>query len=219
MSSSSLCQPNPIHPNITKDKKVQQDVQRYDSHIIRSFICNMKRPSVKQSVKQQVSSNFQIYLGKTDDYPPPLPSPPSPFETARAQSELFAFQCSQWEPIRNSQLIGRYKEMSVWHQVNLMIYPPLPSPPLPPPFETARAQSELFTFQCSQWEPIQNSQLIGRYKEMSVWHQVNLTIYPPFETAKAQSELFTFQCSQWEPMQNSQLIGRYQEMSVWHLNL
>ena len=29
--------------------------------IIRSFICNMKRPSVKQSIKLQVSSNFQIY--------------------------------------------------------------------------------------------------------------------------------------------------------------
>ena len=61
--------------------------------------------------------------------------------------------------------------MSAWHQVNLMIYPP--------PFKTARAQSELFAFQCSQWEPILNSQLIGRYKEMSVWHQVNLMIYPP----------------------------------------
>ena len=34
------------------------------------------------------------------------------FETGRAQSELFAFQFSQWELIWNSQLIGRYKEMS-----------------------------------------------------------------------------------------------------------
>ena len=34
------------------------------------------------------------------------------FETARAHSELFAFQCSQWELIWNSQLIGRYKEMT-----------------------------------------------------------------------------------------------------------
>ena len=34
------------------------------------------------------------------------------FETGRAQSELFAFQCGQWELIWNSQLIGRYKEMS-----------------------------------------------------------------------------------------------------------
>ena len=33
-----------------------------------------------------------------------------------------------------------------------------------PPFKTARAQSELFTVQC---EPIQNSQLIGKYKEKS----------------------------------------------------
>ena len=38
--------------------------------IIRSFICNMKRPSVKQSIKQQVRSNFQIYLGKSDDGAP-----------------------------------------------------------------------------------------------------------------------------------------------------
>ena len=29
-------------------------------HIIRSFICNMKRPSVKQSIKWQVCSNFQM---------------------------------------------------------------------------------------------------------------------------------------------------------------
>ena len=49
--------------------------------------------------------------------------PCTPFETVRAQTELFASQCGQWETIWNSQLIGRYKEMSVWHQVNLMIYP------------------------------------------------------------------------------------------------
>ena len=97
--------------------------------------------------------------------------------------------------------------MSVWHQVNLMIYPP---------FETARAESKLFAFQCGQWEPIQNSQQIGRYKEMSVWHQVHLTIYPPFQSARAQSELFILQCSQWEPIWNSQLIEKYKEMSVWH---
>ena len=37
-----------------------------------------------------------------------------------------------------------------------------------PPFKIARAQSELFAVQCDQWEPIQNSQLIGKYKEKSV---------------------------------------------------
>ena len=52
---------------------------------IRSFVCNTKRPSVKQSMKWQVSSDFQIYPGKTDP----------PFETARALSELFAVQCCQ----------------------------------------------------------------------------------------------------------------------------
>ena len=62
----------------------------------------------------------------------------------------------QWELIWNSQLIGRYKEMS-----------PGESYDIPPQFETGRAESELFTFQCSQWELIWNSQLIRRYKEMS----------------------------------------------------
>ena len=87
----------------------------------------------------------------------------------------------QWELIWNSQLIGRYKEMS-----------PCESYDIPPPqFETGRAQSELFAFQCGQWELIWNSQLIGRYKEMS-----------PGESY-----------GQWELIWNSQLIGRYKEMS------
>ena len=117
-------------PFLLFNEAIHTNERKLSWYLVRSFVCNTKRPSVKQSVKWQVSSNFQIYPGKTDDYSPPLPSPPSPFKTARAQSELFAFQCGQWEPIRNSQLIGRYKEMSVWHQVNLMIYPPLPSLPI-----------------------------------------------------------------------------------------
>ena len=58
------------------------------------------------------------------------------FETGRAQSELFAFQCGQWELIWNSQLIGRYKEMS--------------------PGESY-----------SQLDFIWNSHIIGKYKDMS----------------------------------------------------
>ena len=137
-------------------------------------------------MKWQVSSNFLIYPGKTDE-----PSLHPPFETARVLSELYAFQCSQWAPIWNSQIIGRYKEMSVWHQVNLQIYPP----PSLPPFKTARALSELYAFQCSQWVPIRNSQLIGRYKEMSVWHQVNLQIYPPPPIQNCQSSEWTLRFS------------------------
>ena len=38
---------------------------------------------------------------------------PPPFKTARAKSEIFAVQCDQWEPIRNSQLIRKYKEIPV----------------------------------------------------------------------------------------------------------
>ena len=37
-----------------------------------------------------------------------------------------------------------------------------------PPFKTAWAVSELYIFQCDQWELIQNSQLIRKYKEIPV---------------------------------------------------
>ena len=52
------------------------------------------------------------------------------------------------------------------------------TPPAPSKLPVLRVISSFF-FQCSQWEHIWNSQLIGKYKEMSVWHQVNLTKYPP----------------------------------------
>ena len=44
-----------------------------------------------------------------------------------------------------------------------------------PPFETARALSELYILQCGQWAPIWNSQIIGRYKEIPV-HRENMKI-------------------------------------------
>ena len=37
--------------------------------------------------KLETSSNFQIYPGKSDE--------PPPFETARALSKLYTFECSQ----------------------------------------------------------------------------------------------------------------------------
>ena len=125
----------------------------------------------------------------------------------------------QLDPIWNSQLIGRYKEMSpgesyIWNcqstEWTLRFSMWSMRPHLKqstnrkisrnvtrwilqynPPFETGRAQSELFTFQCGQWELIWNSQLIGRYKEMS--------------PGKSYGQL--------DPIWNSQLIGRYKEMS------
>ena len=141
------------------------------------------------------------------------------FETGRAQSELFTFQCSQWELIWISQLIGGYKEMSPgesyiwnWQSTEWTLYFSMQSMRAHlkqstnrkisrnvtrwilwynSPFETGRAQSELFTFQCGQWVLIWNSQLIGRYKEMSPGEYYG----------------------QLDPIWNSQLIGRYKEMS------
>ena len=87
--------------------------------------------------------------------------PPSHSKLPEHRVNSFAFQCDQWEPIQNSQLIGKYKENQFYPGKTY-------DRPLSLPFETARAQSELFAFQCDQWEPIWNSQLIGKYKEKSV---------------------------------------------------
>ena len=76
-----------------------------------------------------------------------------------------------------------------------------------PPFETARALSQLFAVQCHQWEPIQNSQLIRIYKEGNI-------PLPQFKTARALSQLFTVQCHQWEPIRNGQLIRIYKEGNI-----
>ena len=56
--------------------------------LIRSFICNMKRPSVKQSIKWQVRSNFQFYPGKTEK-PSLPPSPHLKLPELRVDSSLF----------------------------------------------------------------------------------------------------------------------------------
>ena len=45
----------------------------------------------------------------------------NPFETARVQSEFFAVQCCQWEPIQNSQLIRKYKKIPVQWQIYRII--------------------------------------------------------------------------------------------------
>ena len=59
-----------------------------------------------------------------------------------------------------------------------------------PQFETGRAQSELFTFQCSQWELIWNSQLIGIYKEMSPGESYNIPPSLKLAELRVNSSLF-----------------------------
>ena len=113
---------------------------------------------------------------------------------------------------RNSQLIRKYKEILVYIRIQI------PKADGPPPFETARALSELYAFQCCQWEPIQNSQLIRKYKEIPVYIRIQIPKAdgpPPIETARALSEVYAFQCCQWEPIWNSQLIRKYKEIPVY----
>ena len=120
------------------------------------------------------------------------------FETAIAQSEFFTFQCGQWELIWNSELIGRYKEMSpgesydTFHLkqwTNRKILRNVTRWILHLKLAELRVNSS--AFQCGQWELIWHSQLIGRYKEMS-----------PGESY-----------GQLDLVWNSELIERYKEMS------
>ena len=69
----------------------------------------------------------------------------------------------------------------------------------PPHFETARAQSELFAFQCGQWELIWNSQLIGRYNLVTFLYIFLLVdcfkwaLIDCIEKRRVHSELWQFQ--------------------------
>ena len=139
------------------------------------------------------------------------------FETARAQSELFTFQCGQWETIWNSQLIGRYKEMSVWHHVNLTIYPPslkLPELRVNSSLFNAVNESSLGLSYVIWKDLLWSKAWNGKWAQIFRF-RVNLMNPPPFETARVLSELYAFQCIQWEPIWNSQIIGRYKENLKW----
>ena len=122
-------------------------------------------------------------------WPMSSPSPPlPPFETAWWKSDSYVFPYHQWEPIWNSHLTRKWQVMSSLpnetaseNDLTLCISIPsmrthlkqsfdekLTGDVLPPPFETARAQSDLLAVQCGQWEPIWNSQLIRKYKKIPV---------------------------------------------------
>ena len=131
-----------------------------------------------------------------------------PFETAWQESDSYAFSYCQWEPIRNSQLIRKYKEIPVYIRITDTKGKTIP------PIETGRALSELYAFQCCQWEPIRNSQLKRKYKEIPVYIRIQIPKAdgPPLvETARALSDLYTLQCSQWAPIWNSQ-TRKYQHI-------
>ena len=108
--------------------------------------------------KLEMSSNFQIYPigGKSD---PPLPPP-----IQNCQRTEWTLHFSMW-PMRAH--LKQLKFSDVPLGVNLTL-------PSLPPFKTARGQSELFAFQCDQWEPIWNSSNFQIYP----WG-VNLTLPSP----------------------------------------
>ena len=86
--------------------------------IIRSFVCNTKRPSVKQSIKWQVSSNFQIYPGKTDE--------PPQYQTRqlyRSDFQIFRSTCWHcWLTPLVSLWSKSWKWYTALHSIQLYIY-------------------------------------------------------------------------------------------------
>ena len=108
------------------------DIQyNVSSVIIRSFVCNTKRPSVKQSIKWQACSNFQISRTLRQADPPP-------FETVSDGQSIgthIANLCVQWDPIQNGHCSSFMLKFT--HQVSspqvsslllkftLQVYPPI----------------------------------------------------------------------------------------------
>ena len=95
--------------------KKNQDIRRkklFTRVIIRSFVCNMKRPSVKQSVKQQVSSNFQIYpWGVKLMIDPPI---------SKSQTATTALHCIQLYML--SSFLCCHLELSYWTGQSYIYY-------------------------------------------------------------------------------------------------
>ena len=111
----------------------------------------------------------EIPVGKFEDLPPPT------WNCQSTEWTLHLTMQSMSAPIQNSQIIGIYKEIPVYWELraHFQIYQCIgKSSDLPPPSETARALSELYTWQCCQWAPIQNSQIIGIYKEIPVYWEL-----------------------------------------------
>ena len=128
-----------------------------------------------------------------------------PWETARMQSKLFAVQCHQWEPIRNSQLISKYKKIPVQWQIDRYI----------------GTNTQLDTI--GRWTPQSSKQRFLPYHYTNYWIYCTYRYWrqmdPPRETARVQSELFAVQCHQWEPIRNSQLIRKYKKIPVqWQID-
>ena len=125
----------------------------------------------------------------------------------------------QLDPIWNSQLITRYKEMSP-HESYGQLDPIWNSQLIGRYKEMSLGEYYIWNCQSTEWTLRFSIQSMRAHLKQSTNRKISrnvtkwiLRYNPPFETGRAQSELFTFQCGQWELIWNSQLIGRYQEMS------
>ena len=141
------------------------------------------------------------------------------FETGRAQSELFTFQCSQWELIWNIQLIGRYDRYEEKSVLLGNTYDIPPSSTLPQQLQLTFLRFKLQPGNTADWPPphiilstlsvlrniqrcivMQISLLVYIYiyiyiqiPKTDMWksqfYQGTLTIYPPPPLAYCQAQL------------------------------
>ena len=122
-------------------------------------------------------------------------------------THLWGFSGDRWENVhwsfvsiyRNKRTL--WSKSKTWNELKFSDLLPGGKSDWLPPFETARALSQLFAVQCRQWEPIWNGQLIGIYKEIPVQiykHTDTKDRYkekaiPPGQMCQARESTFNFQ--------------------------
>ena len=96
-------------------------------NLIRSFVCNRKRPSVKQSIKQQACSNFQMkYPDKLSDIPPCKTASNRRWSLHWSMSSMRAHLKQMAELGQVFRWIAQLGQLVRWGtQISSQIYPPV----------------------------------------------------------------------------------------------
>ena len=112
----------------------------FEMFLVSSFVCNTKRPSVKQSIKQQVCSNIQMSCTLRWADPP--------CETVSDSRSSLCWSTSSM--ITHSKWLAELGEVFRWG---------VPSDELTAHMKLSVTADQVFTHLCLQWEPIWNSWL------------------------------------------------------------
>ena len=132
-----------------------------------------------------------------------------PNETARALSDLYTLQCSQWVPIRNSQ-IRKYQhiEKTCRHQRQM-----------DPPGWNCQSSEWPLHFSMQSMSPhskqSNNRKISGNTTAEKTCRYQRQMVPPHLKLLDKKVTATRFHSGQWVPIRNSQIIGRYQEIPVY----